>query len=145
MPKIISFAWTTPALLAGAKTVTRREWDPDYANKWKQRTVGIAYDKNPRFGGKPVGLIELVKDAYLEKLCNAPESDYEAEGLAWLEANGHCIQKMSPKIFWELWKKDSGERWVVRFKILELFKTNPSQTKKDSKQRDMFWIDESKR
>lgn len=32
--RIISFAWTSPALLAGAKTVTRRDWDDSYARRF---------------------------------------------------------------------------------------------------------------
>ena len=37
--KIISFAWTTGALLAGAKTTTRREWSRGYADRWGHQWV----------------------------------------------------------------------------------------------------------
>ena len=35
MSKIISFAWTTDALLQCKKTVTRRDWDDKYASRFK--------------------------------------------------------------------------------------------------------------
>jgi hypothetical protein len=38
----ISFAWTTPALLAGHKTVTRRDWDAEYAIRFAAgQLVGV--------------------------------------------------------------------------------------------------------
>lgn len=33
--KNISFAWTTDALLAGRKTCTCRDWERDYAERFK--------------------------------------------------------------------------------------------------------------
>ena len=47
MPMIISFAKTTGALLAGKKTVTRRDWPESHAKKYKAGDVAIAYDKQP--------------------------------------------------------------------------------------------------
>lgn len=35
----ISFAWTTPALLAGRKTVTRRHWDRRYAGRGEKGAI----------------------------------------------------------------------------------------------------------
>lgn len=35
MAKLISFAWTSPALKSGNKTVTRRQWDATYARRFK--------------------------------------------------------------------------------------------------------------
>lgn len=96
---IISFAWTTGALLAGRKTVTRREsWTPGYFKRWqdawdKSRNrrdkdrlkyrIHDAYDRSPRNGGRKVGSIVLTCRPYLEPLCAMPESDLEAEGGLW--------------------------------------------------------------
>ncbi len=57
---IISFAWTTPALLAGKKTVTRREWSDKHAAKFKPGDLVDAWDKSPRFKGKKVAVIRIV-------------------------------------------------------------------------------------
>ena len=54
--KIISFAWTTEALLAGIKTCTRRDWNDDYARRFKNGEFCQAFDRNPRAGGKRVGI-----------------------------------------------------------------------------------------
>ena len=53
---IISFRHTTPALLAGRKTVTRRSWHPVHLERWQKawdlgRLEHKAYDKSPRQGG----------------------------------------------------------------------------------------------
>jgi hypothetical protein len=64
--KIISFAWTTPALLAGSKCVTRREWDKKYAESFEAGEYVQAFDKSPRAGGKCVAIIELTQKPYLQ-------------------------------------------------------------------------------
>ena len=58
---IISFAWTTPVLLEGKKTVTRRDWPDSHAAKFKPGSVAIAYDKQPMYGGRPVARIKILK------------------------------------------------------------------------------------
>lgn len=85
---IISFAWTTPALLADRKTRTRRDWDDNYAKKFKKGILVAAYDRSPRVGGKQIGVIELTEIPYKEATCKAPPEDWEREGLAYLESNG---------------------------------------------------------
>ena len=57
---IISFAWTTTALLDGRKTVTRREWSDGHAAKFKPCDLVDAWDKSPRFKGKKVAVIRIV-------------------------------------------------------------------------------------
>ena len=84
----ISFAHTTPALLAGRKTVTRRAWKPMYFRQWLRawedgRHVHQAYDKSPRVGGRCVGTITLTAAPRLERLADMPEADLAAEGGLW--------------------------------------------------------------
>ena len=50
--KIISFAWTTPALLAGRKTVTRRDWSDRYALLFHADDFVAGYNRSPRHGGR---------------------------------------------------------------------------------------------
>lgn len=57
---ILSFAWTTRALLERRKTVTRRRWTPAYAEKFAPGMLVDAYDRNPRFGGVKVAVIRIL-------------------------------------------------------------------------------------
>ena len=125
--KIISFAWTTPALLAGRKTCTRRNWNNNYARSFKLGEQEQAYDKSPRIGGQQVGIVRLVVEPIYTM--DMPEEDYEAEGLAWMEEQGlmvpvtdiHSQKKLPyhPRRFWEDWKANITEPlWVVRFELV---------------------------
>jgi hypothetical protein len=120
--KIISFAWTTPALLAGAKTCTRRDWKPEYAMRFHAGDICLAYNKQPRFGGKPVAKIRLTWDPIFESTKLAPSSDYEAEGFAWLKKHGILvIGKYDVDRLWWVWTVGDGfDKWVVRFELLEV-------------------------
>lgn len=85
---IISFAWTTDALLAGKKRCTRRMWDDKYFQKWVSayRAGNIqhdAYNKTPRAGGKKVATIRLTCEPYKERLGDMPASDVIEEGGLW--------------------------------------------------------------
>ena len=117
--KIISFSWTTAALLQGHKTVTRRSWSPNYARQFHAGDLVAAYDRSPRYGGKQVATIRLTQDPYLENTANMPEADYEAEGLAWMERNTMIIQGEWPNAFWDSWKDDAEDVWVIRFEFVE--------------------------
>jgi len=116
--KIISFAWTMPALKAKRKKVTRRNWNDKYARQFKAGEKVLAYDKNPRMGGKQIGIILLTQDPYQESTEYMPDSDYEAEGLAYLEEQGLLIRGMSPLTFWKAWKAAKETLWVIRFELI---------------------------
>lgn len=127
---ILSFAETTPALLAGAKTVTRREWADSHARKF---TVGMpvqAWDKTPRVkGAKRVGTVKITQSPFQQWSCQAPESDWDAEGFQYLTDNGLTLFKgQTPRQVWNLWTANhmgEGDEpephkycallWVVRF------------------------------
>lgn len=118
---IISFAWTTPVLLTGKKTVTRRRWSGRYHNLWVDHYargfyVHDAYDKSPRFGGKRVGRILLTEMPKWERLCDMPESDLDAEGGLWA----------SKKEFIELFGGDASQIVsVIRFRFIPLERPCP--------------------
>ena len=83
--KIISFAWTTDALLQGRKTVTRRNWKKQMV--FKNETVQ-AYNRQPRFGGKPVALIRII-DIRQEPLFYITDEDEIKEGHLWGNAENY--------------------------------------------------------
>ena len=116
----ISYAWTTPALTARRKTCTRREWDDDYAKKFEVGQLCQAFDRNPRNGGKRVGIVRLTQDPYKERLCDIPMSDWEAEGFDYLTEIGATVNGLAPIEVWNRWKLREDEVWVVRFEVVSL-------------------------
>jgi hypothetical protein len=119
--KIISFAWTTPALLAGAKTCTRRDWALEYALRFQQGEVCQAWNKSPRFKGKDVARVRLLEKPYQENTKDAPDEDYKKEGFAWLKAHGILVVgKYDVDKLWNVWKTVGFDKWVVRFELLEV-------------------------
>ncbi len=118
--RVISFAWTTPALLAGMKTVTRREWNDSYARQFEAGDLVAAYDRSPRYGGRQVATLRLLCAPYQENIADAPEEDYVAEGLEWMNARGLRANRMPPNLFWSAWRRSRAVVWVVRFELVEV-------------------------
>ena len=125
--KIVSFAWTSPALVAGRKTVTRRDWNDDYARRFKAGDLVAAYNRQPRHRGEQIATIRIVSVAK-EPLSTMPDSDYEGEGFAFLAANPHLLPKSGD--FSDPWmvsrerfaqsQRASACMWVVRFELVEV-------------------------
>lgn len=114
----ISFAWTLEPLLAGVKTVTRRDWKSSWAARFHKDDLVVAYDKTPYHGGKRVALLKLTHDPYIQNTRDLPEEDWINEGLAFMEENGYIIKGMHPAVFWLQWKEDKLDLWVIRFKLI---------------------------
>lgn len=116
----ISFAWTTQAFLADAKSRTRRYWNDDYAQRFikayqRQETIG-ALNKLFRAGGEKMGELILTTEPHKELTGLMNELDYEAEGLAWMERLGILIRGQTPRQFFEDWKRKNDLPWVIDFK-----------------------------
>ena len=124
---IISFAWTTPALLAGRKTVTRRDWTKAYAHRFHAGELEQAWDRTPRIGGHQVAIIRLVFAPYPGHTGMMPKSDYEAEGFAYLEEQGLLCDGMHPRIFWQAWKAADLPLYVVRFGLESITPGDPNR------------------
>lgn len=121
--RIISFAWTTPAITADPcrKTCTRREWDDGYARKFLAGDLIAAWDRSPRFGGKHVATIRLTVKPYLEPAADIPDDDWQAEGFDFLTEIGAKLDGHSPRVHWDAWKADPLlALWVVRFERIAL-------------------------
>lgn len=116
----ISFAWTTPALVAGRKTVTRREWTDRYASTFRASQVVDAYNRQPRFRGERVATIRLTRPPYKQSTRDAPDEDYAAEGFQYLEELGVAVDGMAPKLLWRAWKLYPRDMWVIRFELVQL-------------------------
>lgn len=139
--RIISFAWTTPALLAHpdplAKTCTRRDWATKTVQSMHEGDSCWAYDRNPRIGGKPVAIIRLTESPYVESTADAPDTDYEAEGFMWFDKPAHhqwralVMGKIAKEMrlptdfnnmygLWHEWRRSDAMLTVVRFEVREV-------------------------
>lgn len=125
--KIISFGYTTAPLLAGRKTITRRDWNDEYALKFRPNEIVQAYDKSPRFGGKKIGEVKI---NWIDKLHprNMPDSDYEEEGFAWLDENPEFIHKnfifrdgtKDMFKYFRMWRRFGKSSWAIKFEPIFL-------------------------
>lgn len=126
---IISFAHTTPALLAGRKTVTRRDWNPDHAAKFGAGMFIDAYDRSPRVHGHRVAKLRITHAPVRENTRVMSDSEYEAEGFAYLDA--HRVPVVVSALFekgafltwreaFEFWRMRAVDHWVVRFELVEV-------------------------
>jgi len=128
--KAISFGWTTLPLLAGEKSVTRRSWKDTYAARWWDGTEFFMLDKDYRYGGKRLGIGKLTANPVKELACEAPSSDFAAEGFAWYVRHP---EHLSPAFRRQLgghglrgFLSQHALFWVVRFEPVEWF-VSPSE------------------
>ena len=115
----MSFSWTTPALLARQKSVTRRDWKDSYARQFKKGDLVQAYDKSPRYGGKKVGVIRLTEDPKKEmsNLVEDKLDEYVNEGFYYLKKRFNT--RDTDDIFND-WVWNPRPLWVVRFEVVSL-------------------------
>lgn len=132
--RIISFSWTLPALLSGAKVVTRRDWKDRYAESFKADEYLSAWDRSQRLkGSKAVAVIQLIEKPYKEATILMNQGDFYQEGLWWLACNPKLIPEPMkemlakdgygklPGAMWNWfnhWRETAGELWVIRFKVI---------------------------
>lgn len=130
---IISFAWTTPALLAGAKTMTRRDWSPSHAAHFKPGMLVDAWDRSPRTGkGRKVATIRITKAPWRQRTGLMTQADLDREGITWLKEHGYDAPPpyggtALPRSAWNLWAGDwvaSNETvYVVEFELVDVERT----------------------
>ena len=121
--KIISFAWTTPALVARRKTVTRRHWKERFALGFKEGEEVWAYDKQARNHGHAVAVIRLTRAPYLELYNDMPDDDFEAEGFKFFEEHPEQLPPGAPwpEMNWNTFdglRRSPAMVWVVRFELM---------------------------
>lgn len=131
MPRIISFGWTWPAIVAKEKTCTRRDWDKKYAMSFKPGEICHAWDFSPRSGhGKWIADIRI-KEVFHQNTFNMVDADFQDEGFDFFDRHTNLIPaiKGSPLMkyfgshypcqrFFEAWKEEMKDLWVVRFEVL---------------------------
>lgn len=117
---IISFAWTTTALLFGRKTRTRREWDDDYAARFRLGDTHDAYDRSPRIGGHKIGEVMISGRPFKQNTSEMVEQDFEWEGLGWMHEQGLLIRGIEPMAFFNQWKAQGRTLWVIDFQLVHV-------------------------
>jgi hypothetical protein len=125
--KDLSFGWTWPAFVAGVKTVTRRDWKPRHASLWHEGDDFLALDRQRRFKGVEIGIGRVIAPVVRESLSDMPDSDYQAEGMAWLHAHpSACIEagrRQFRDFCWDCfdaWRREGSPCYTVRFEILSV-------------------------
>ncbi len=120
---IISFGETTPALLAGAKTVTRRHWTDSHARHFKRLMRVDAWNTTPRnVKGNPhkIATIVLTEDPVSESTLMLPGKDWDAEGFAYMVEHGLTVFGEHPSDLWREWRTGKPQHfYVVRFEVVE--------------------------
>lgn len=122
---IISFAWTTPAVVLGEKCETRRDWTPatikSVRKAMEKGELVDAFSKSARFGGKAFGKVRILKLVEDEDSSTIKAPSWRAEGFHVLQAIGSKIGKSSAADVWKFWLEENTDRQtVVHFELVEL-------------------------
>ena len=129
----ISMAWTTPAWVTENKEVTRRNWAMPTLRRFKKDATYLAWSKNKMYGGEPIGLGRMTKDAFKESLDKNTvhgmeyfNEFYKAEGFEYLDdRNNEIIGSTTGYRHLHLiamkWASSNKIMTVVPFKIVEVF------------------------
>lgn len=123
---IISMAYVTPSFCNLRKSVTRRNWTPQYAKQFKKGDTLKVYSKSPQWKGEPIGIMKLTETPYREKTgvrIDNVDGFYEAEGFQYLDEQYSSIMQ-TPSPLYDItvrWINNDTEHWVVPFEIIEVF------------------------
>lgn len=121
---MISFGWTTPALLAGVKTRTRRDWSErtreQMAKAFERGDLIDAWNTSPRNkAGNPRKIATLRLTSAPVQTTEYPAEDWEREGLAWLQMNGYLVDSQPPRELWRFWLDCRPLLTLVEFEVVE--------------------------
>lgn len=133
---IISFGWTTPALLAGQKTVTRRDWSLKHVAQWRKRFRDAAArgsdtvtadawntsPRNTRHDPPPghIAVIRLLLPPYAEAGYRTPAKDWHNEGFEYLATHDIRLNGLAARELWMRWQGSHEKLYVVRFEVMYL-------------------------
>lgn len=127
--KIVSMAYTTPSVIARAKTVTRRNWKPTYAKQFHEGDFIEAWSKSPRNGGKPIALLRLTADPVFEPIRTEGLTEEEnvaeilrlwnEEGFRYLDNDAEDLLGLARQ-----WHETGRRYWTIRFEVLSIISKN---------------------
>jgi len=126
----ISMAYVTPSFVTNNKSVTRRNWANVTIKQFKKEIKALVWNKQARFGGEPIGVLELTENPFKQGTNNMTETDYVGEGFQYLDieyceiitGKPHLTEKIYPLIeTFNTWARRGNMMTVVPFKIIEVF------------------------
>lgn len=122
---LISFSWTTAALLSGAKTMTRRDWSRAHYSAVEKAFLEErpfdAWDHVPRVkGARKVAEIRLTGIRGPESTSLVGDEDYRREGFAWLRAHGSPEERGRVQTIWTQWRFAPQLLYVVEFELVDV-------------------------
>lgn len=112
---IVSFAWTTDALLRRWKTVTRRTWAESHAARFRPGVIFDAWDRVPFQGGKKIATCRVVSIRKERLRLLLEDNDYGVEEIA---KEGGLWE--SPCEFCYLWGAPGGLLFVDQHPNFEI-------------------------
>ena len=122
--RIISFAYTSAPLLAGAKIVTRRKWNDKYAWTFKEGEHIQAYSRQPRFKGVKIAEIVLTATPNREYTKFMHDREYYREGFHFMRTHNILINgKLPDWDYWRSWKSSDELLWTVRFDLTKIIES----------------------
>ena len=119
----ISMSHVTASFCAERKSITRRNWANVTIRQFHQGTKALVWNKQSRFGGEPIGVLELTENPFKQNTNDMPLSHYVEEGFEYLDDKHtkitYCIPVLA-EVFMR-WKKKDDIMTVVPFMALEVF------------------------
>jgi hypothetical protein len=120
---LISFGYTSPPFMAGAKTKTRRTWTSKRATSMLRGSIHSAWSRDPRnVGAERLGRLKLLRQPTFEPMTAAdPEETYRAEGFEWLDRQWESWDLGEGPLYDAtlVWCRTPWEYWVVDFEAIE--------------------------
>lgn len=120
----LSFGWTWPAFCAGRKTVTRRDWKPGTAQKYKVGKIHTAVSQGLWVkGAKRIGEFEVTRVPIVESTSLMADSEFQAEGMDYLDEIGYfppaaakaCRGGKNWREFFDWWRDQKLSLTTVRW------------------------------
>lgn len=117
---IVSFSWTAPAPLAGAKTATRRdEWTAAHAAHFRAGQLVDARDRLPRVkGAQKIAVVRVTRAPYHQNSSEIPPDAWHAEGFAWIQSYGLPDDALRASRIWLGWREHPVDLWVLEFVLV---------------------------
>ena len=119
---IISFGWTSGAMVCGAKTRTRRDWAPGHVRHFHSGMMANGWSQSPRVHGVYLSDVRLTAPIFRQHTSKITDEDWELEGFGWMSRRGILINGVTPEVFFERWRHANIDLWVVDFSLEYLTK-----------------------
>lgn len=114
----ISMGNVTAPFVAMHKSVTRRNWAQVTVNRFKKDIYSLAWSKQARFGGEPIGVGRITKDPFKEYTGMMTYDQYIKEGFRYLDVK---TGNSNLKQVFERWQRKNEILSVIQFQIIEVF------------------------